>query len=82
MAWENIHSVGDIIGAEKGRSATFFMDLMLRDAETARFHSKYVSSVLARWITDLSQQAAEKIQVNRCALHLLLPSTPCYKTRC
>ncbi len=65
IAWDNIHSVGDIIGGEKGRSSTFFMDLVLRDAKTARFCSEYVSSVLVGWITVLSQQTAEKLQVNR-----------------
>lgn len=65
IAWDNIHSVGDIIGGEKGRSLTFFMDLVLRDAKTARFCSEYVSSVLVGWITVLSQQTAERLQVNR-----------------
>jgi len=54
ITWDNMYSIGDIIGGEKGRSSTFFMDLALRDAKTTRFCSEYVSSVLVDWITVLS----------------------------
>ena len=65
IAWDNIHPVSDIIGNEKGRLSTFFMNLVLRDAETARFCSEYVAAALIEWITDLSRQTAEKIHIRR-----------------
>lgn len=65
IAWANMQAVGGVVGGRKGRSSTFLMDLALRDATTARFCSEYVSSVLFGWITVLSQQTTEEIQVSR-----------------
>jgi hypothetical protein len=63
--WDNLHSVGDIIGDENGRAETFLMDLSLRHAKTTRFCSEYLSSILVGWITALAQQSTDKIQFNR-----------------
>lgn len=61
----NIDTVGDFIGNEERRVETYCMDIILRKAKSAPFFSDYVSALLVSWITDLSQQASDKLQVTR-----------------
>jgi hypothetical protein len=61
----NIDTVGDFIGNEERRAETYCMDIILRNAKSARFFSDYVSGLLVSFITDLSQHASDKLQITR-----------------
>ncbi|CZT12557.1 uncharacterized protein RCO7_11466 [Rhynchosporium graminicola] len=63
--WNDMYPIADMIGGEKGRKRTFFMNLILRDAVSSRYCSEYVSSVLVDWMRVLSQQTAREIHVKQ-----------------
>lgn len=62
---ENIDLVGDFVRNDEHRIETHSMEIILRDARSARFCSECVSSLLVSWITILSRHAVDKLHITR-----------------